>query len=334
MAEELDLYGTGINWKKAIAIVATVSLIVTVFGFFGYRWLTNVTPVSRDKALEMFEKESSQAAAAESSDAGKQETKNSAGKKSGADDKDGGSKTTGGSSGSGGGGSSPKNDQTAVAAGTESTSSSKDGSRNARSPGYRYPTTPDEGVYSWATDGWEEASGIRRQFPKESQRIITASNGSSWKQHHYFSEEREIWSEFVITDKGAHMAMQRNRAKFGPVTNVSTVDFSPPMLVGLPDPTVGDTWNGKWDGKTYGSYVGRIADRGRMTIGGESLEVWVYELRIELKGELEGTVLAEVTFSPKYALTVQEHYRQELESDKGPYRAEWKMTLKSTTPQT
>lgn len=336
MSQELDLYGTGINWKKTIAIVSVVSMIVVVTGFFGYRWLTNVTPVSRDQALEMFQQESRA-----SDEAG---TKNGPGAAASSDraatDKDG-SRNDGknrqedtSSSGSGGGGSSPKNDPTAVAAGTESTAAQPATNKTERSSRYRFPRTPAEGVYSWSTKGWEEAAGIRRDFPSESQRIITASNGSSWKQHHYFSEEREIWSDFVISNKGAHMAKQRNRAKFGPVTNDSTVDFSPPMLVGLAEPEIGKSWTGKWQGRTSGSYAVRIFDRGQMTIGGKSVEVWGYELRIEMKGELDGSVFARIMYAPKYALTVQENYTQDIQSERGRYRAEWAMTLKSTTPQT
>jgi hypothetical protein len=235
-------------------------------------------------------------------------------------------------SGSGGGGSSPKNDQTAVAAGTGSHSSSA--AKKSSSRGYDYPTTPEEGVYSWSTEGWEEAAGIRREFPRESQRIITASDGDSYKQHHYFSEEREIWSVFVASEKGMHMASQRNRAKFGPVTNDSTITFSPPMLVGLADPEVGKTWSGSWKGKTSGTYSNRIFDHGTMTVGGESVEVWGYELRLQMRGELEGTVSARIMYSPEHALTVQEHYEQDIQSERGRYRAEWSMTLKSTTPQT
>lgn len=335
MSEELDLYGSNINWKsinwkKAVAIFATVSVVVGVLGFFGLRWMTTLTPVSRDRALEMFEKESSQAKAASSTD--KSNDKTSGGQKAAStDDKDSGE--AGSSSGSGGGGSSPQKHTTAAAAGTESSKEQGNSSKAAKAAGYDYPTTPEDGVYSWDTDGWEEAAGIRREFPEESQRIITASNGESWKQHHYFSEEREIWSEFSIGEKGAYLNMQRNRAKFGPVTNDSTIDFSPPMMVGLANPKVGATWSGKWEGRTSGSYSSRIFDHGTMDIGGESIEVWGYEVRMTLRGELDGTVYAKIMYSREYALTVQEFYRQDIQSERGRYRAEWDMTLKSTTPQ-
>ena len=336
MADDLDLYASNINWqawrninwRKAIGVLTVASVVVAALGFFGYRWMTTTTPVTRDRALDMFKAES--AAAKTGSDeggAGEQANKHrdKTNKKNEA--------TSGGneSSGSGGGGSSPSTVAAAAGSGSQNESSGK---RSSQKPGADYDrSSPEEGVYSWATDGWEEAAGIRRQFPEESQRIITASNGTSWKQHHYFSEEREIWSDFVITEQGAHMAKQRNRAKFGPVTNDSTIDFAPPMRVGPSNLEVGYAWNGKWDGKTYGSYAGRIVGEGQMNIDGKVVDIYAIELRIELKGELEGTVLAEVRLAPKYALTVYEHYTQDLQSDKGRYRAEWEMTIKSMDPQ-
>lgn len=336
MSQELDLYGSNFdwksfNWKKLAAVFAVMALIVTVFGFFGHRWLTTTTPVSRDRALQMFQQEAAQA----DTEAGdkKDKSKDQARAKSEGDKAKSASAATGDNSGSGGGGSSPKNDQTTVAAGTGSNDTQGERSKPAKRAGYKNPTTPDEGVYSWATKGWEEAAGIRRNFPQESQRIITASDGSGFKQHHYFSEEREIWSEFVISKEGAHVAMQRNRAKFGPVTNDSTIDFAPPMQVALANPEEGAAWSGKWQGRTSGSYSARAFDHGTMTIGGEEIEVWAYEYRMQLRGELDGNVYAQVWFAPKYALTVREHYEQTIQSDRGRYRADWTMTLKSTTPQ-
>lgn len=329
MSEELDLYRSNvdwkawkrINWRRAVGVLAVTALIVTTVGFFGYRWMTDVTPVSRDRALDLFEEESAQNDARARSD---KKTSSKSG---------GGTATTNNKRkdpGSGGGGSSPSTVAAAAGSGKQTASKSSSNPRANRAVDRR---TPEEGVYSWATEGWEEAAGIRRQFPEESQRIITASNGESWKQHHYFSEEREIWSEFVISKQGAHMASQRNRAKFGPVTNDSTVDFSPPMLVGTSDLVVGDTWNGTWEGKTHGSYSGRISGHGEMNIDGKTVEVYAIDLRIELKGELNGTVIAQIRLAPKYALTVYEHYTQDLQTDRGRYRAEWEMTIKSVVPQ-
>ena len=333
MAENLDLYASNINWRawrsinwrRAIAAFTVIGVIVAALGFFGYRWMTNLTPVSRERALDMFKEESAANSTGKNSD--KARADRSTKKQGSKDASSGGAKD----SGSGGGGSSPST--VAAAAGSGSDSSSTNAGRQTEASPKFDRRTPEEGVYSWATDGWEEAAGIRREFPEESQRIITASDGDSWKAHHYFSEEREIWSEFVISKQGAHLASQRNRAKFGPVTNDSTIDFAPPMLVGHASLEVGHTWNGSWEGKTYGSYSGRIAGHGKMEIDGRIVEVYAIELRIEMKGELDGTVIAEVRLAPKYALTVYEHYIQDLQSDKGRYRAEWEMTVKSVVPQ-
>lgn len=332
--EDLDLYASNVDWKawkridwrKAIAILATTAVVVTALGFFGYRWFTTSTPVSRDRALDMFKEESAANAADQDSDKDKSSA-DSANKEQNKKSADDGSKN----SGSGGGGSSPST--VAAAAGSGSNSSGNKAGRKSRPAADYGRNSPEEGVYSWATDGWEEAAGIRREFPEESQRIITASDGDSWKQHHYFSEEREIWSEFVRTDAGAHVASQRNRAKFGPVTNDSTVTFDPPMLVGPSDLEVGATWNGTWEGKTSGSYSARISGHGEMNIDGKIVEVYEFDYRMELRGELDGTVIAKVRLAPKYALTVYEHYTQDLQSDKGRYRADWEMTVKSVVPQ-
>lgn len=331
MRHELDLYGSGINWRKVAAIGAALAVIVSITGFFGYRWLTTVTPVTQDQALELYKAE------ARSSDQGG--GGESATKPGGDRDpvKDAAKKVPASKDAPGPGSKPPPGPGPAAAGSTAAQpASSGTGGRSSSKPKAATDyerATPEEGVYSWATDGWEEAAGIRREFPDESQRIITASNGSGWKQHHFFSEEREIWSSFVISQQGAHMAMQRNRAKFGPVTNDSTIDFAPPMLVAPADLKVGYTWNGRWEGKTSGSYTGQIFDHGVMEIGGQKVEVWGMRLNIQLRGELDGTVLAEVMLAPKYALTVKEHYTQDLQSDKGRYRAEWTMTLKSLNPR-
>lgn len=331
MAEDLDLYAHPIDWKRTRRIIGVVFLIVAVTAFSGYRWVTRSTAVTRDAALEIFRDEAAQADdATDASENGTRERNNDA--RSKARDKRNRSHGFGDdradnsrarlAAGAAGGGSTSQNSD-----GTRRASEGRESSRTRR-------VTPEEGVYSWATEGWEEAAGIRREFPEESQRIITASDGDSWKEHHYFSEEREIWSEFVISQKGAHIALQRNRARFGPVTNDSTVDFAPPMLVGLAAPKLGASWTGEWQGRTSGTYSARIFDHSTMVIGGDQVEVWGYETRMQMRGELNGTVLARVMYSPEYAMTVQEHYEQNLETERGRYRAEWTMTVKSTAPQT
>jgi hypothetical protein len=55
MDDELDLYaGPGIPWRKVIAFGVALVLMATVVG---YRWMTVVTPVSRERALSLFHEE-------------------------------------------------------------------------------------------------------------------------------------------------------------------------------------------------------------------------------------------------------------------------------------
>lgn len=191
---------------------------------------------------------------------------------------------------------------------------------------------PEEGVYSWDTEGYEQVGATRRDFPAETQRIITAGQGRTWNQHHYFSEERQIWTAFQPSSTGVEITQQRNKVTFGPVTRDSQIDFSPPMLVAPRSLRVGSEWDGEWTGDTYGSYSSKVFEHTTMTIGGEAIEVWGMTYVINLRGEQKGEVNAQVWFAPGPGLTVKEHYVQDVESSGARYHAEWMQTLKSLQP--
>jgi hypothetical protein len=322
----LDLYGAPRHRSfKWIAIGVSIALIGAVLG---YQWLTNVTPVSRDKALGIFRAEQSDAPVSSSA-----RTKGRGGR----------AKSAHASAVTKGNIAHKERPQPRGAEAMAAESAPETAAREHASS----PTTharsaprsdktplPAEGVYSWDTSGYEEVGGARRSFPKESQRIITRDSGG-WHQHHYFSEEREIWTDFVTGENGASIAMQRNKVTFGPVTNDSTIDFSPAMFVGPTAPEEGQTWDGSWTGKTYGDYTGKVFEHGTMTIGGKKVEVWGVEVNLQFKGEQEGTVQAKVWLDLKHGLTVREDYVQTVKAGAGTtYHAEWSMTLKSLHPQT
>ena len=323
--DELDLYAhnTDWNWKRSVAVAAVFFLLA---GAVGYRWMTTVTPVSRQSAIEMFNEQkdgskSERRPTRKTADSSKKDRRNE-GSKPDAPVVAGGSSEDGqaedrATSASGG----ARSDRDRSREGERSESNSETSRRLLR-----------EGVYSWDTEGFESAGGARRSFPRESQRIVTHDGDSGWSQHHYFSEQREIWSRFVIDDGAAHMASQRNKVVFGPVTEDSTITFSPPMLVGPAPEKVGEAWQGTWKGATYGDYQGRVFEHGQMNVGGESVEVWGIDLDIHLRGETQGRVQAKVWLSPEYAMTVREDYVQDIKADVGNYHAEWSMTLKSLQP--
>lgn len=319
---ELDLYPRT-NWRRTIA-VGVVSMMV--LGYAGYRWVTTSTPVDRDAAVALFRAENEPSAAADEEtterDAKSATDRSSARSRSGPPKKDAGRGMT----------SVATSRASAVAAPSRQEEAAP--SRQSRPAGPRIPARPKEGVYSWDTDGWEQAAGLRRDMPKESQRIVTHNRDGSYVNHHYFSEEREIWTQFRFSKRGAELMWQRNKVVFGPVTNDSRIDFAPPMIVGMATMHVSDRWEDTWSGKTSGDYTSHVFEHVTMRIGDEDVEVWGIEYEINLRGEQRGTVDAQVWYAPDYSMTVQERYIQDVEASGGRYHAEWSMTMQSVHPQT
>ena len=308
------------NWPRVLAY----SLVVTlVLGIAGYRWVTTVTPVDRASAIELFraERDDNEETVGGSETRERVRTKRAT--------------TLGGSKGQARSASERRSaaTTTTVAAGS-GTADSRSEQRSTSSGSSSRWDPPEEGVYSWATDGYEEIGGARRRFPEETQRILTLNGDGHWTQHHYFSEEREIWTYFHWGQRGAEITKQRNKVKFGPITNDSTLDFSPPMLVGPRALKVGAQWGDDWDsGNTYGSYSSEIFEHTTLDVGGEEVEVWGIAYEIVLHGEQEGKVIAKVWLAPDYSLTVQEYYDQNVESGGARYHGEWTVKLKSLHPE-
>lgn len=331
--DELDLYASP-GWRESMGLkalgwkgVITLGLSVTiVIGSAAYGWMTNTAPVTVDQALEEFRQASSQKPATQTAKVRKAK----AGKKAANEKTNAGPKRDEGAKQA-----QPK--MAAAASGSRTQGSAgKARAAQASSNGQSDPEykriAPREGVYTWATDGWESAGGTRRNFPEESQRVVTLENGG-WYQHHYFSNQRETWTRFRRIEDGAAISMQRNKVTFGPVTEDSTIDFAPPMLVGPRELEVGRKWQGRWSGKTTGVYTGEIFERVTLDIGGEEVVAYGIAVDMEMRGEIEGEVHARVWLSPEYAMTVREYYRQRVKADVGDYNAEWTVTLKSLQPQ-
>lgn len=337
-SKELDLYASpgwresfglrALGWKGVLTLGTSLTIVV---GAAGHGWMTTTAPVTVDQALEEFRQSSSHRPAA-----GTEERKQVAAKTRGQKEKSARKQRTPKQIGEGqqtaaksAPVAAPPSGQAAqrqTAPRSQSAASTERGSQYERS-------APREGVYSWATEGWESAGGARRNFPEESQRIVTIEQGG-WFQHHYFSDQREIWTRFRSSQEGAAIAMQRNKVTFGPVTEDSSIDFAPPMLVGPAELEVGQKWEGRWSGKTSGTYRGETFERVKLDIGGEQVEAFGIVVYMEMRGEIEGEVEARVWLSPKHAITVREYYKQRVKADVGDYRAEWTMTLKSLQPQT
>ncbi|MDP9068716.1 MAG: hypothetical protein M3N53_10295 [Actinomycetota bacterium] len=310
-------------WIQAqLAVLAVAVMSVTTIA--GYRWITAVNPVDRSHAIDLFRAERTDLAVGGRSE-GPQDAPNQQPPRRKPDRAE----------------AEKAAPLTRLRPGGGSTASSRvqhptTARRSPRATGGSVEhgvAPPEEGVYSWATEGHEQVGGARREFPAETQRIITVGQDQTWNQHHYFSDERQIWTAFRAGSTGVEITQQRNKVTFGPVTRESEIDFSPPMLAAPRSLRVGLEWHGEWTGETYGSYASEVFEHTSMAIGGERVEVWGMTYVIDLRGEQEGQVNAEVWFAPGPGLTVKEHYVQDVDSGGARYHAEWTQTLKSLQPR-
>jgi hypothetical protein len=250
-----------------------------------------------------------------------------------------------GGSGAGTAGGSVSNDQggdaPAVATGDSTSDSDPQGDSGAP-PSKGSDTTasnnqiapPREGVYSWEIDGYEEAPGVHRQLPKRSSRIITHEGNNNWTEHHIFSEQREQWFGLGISDEGVFTRTVRNRVEFGPVEEDATIVYNPPMFVSRFPMTVNNAWDGSWKGKTSGEYQAKCFERGFLTIGGERVEVFATEVKMEMRGDVEGTATVRSWVSPEHRLVVKQYQETRVTSGPGEYHSEWTGQLTSLDPKT
>ena len=214
------------------------------------------------------------------------------------------------------------------AARTEATST------EPRSDDAWHPGQPKEGVYTWDTEGYESFNGARRQFPSRTHRIIThETRSNTWTNHHVFSRERESWTRTRAEKDGYYTLYARNRIVFGPVTRDAEVTFDPPMLNNQVGEPIGTTWEGKWDGKTYGTYEGRLLGEDTVRIEGQEVDVTVLQLHMRMHGEVEGTSVMRFWVSSRHHMVIREHYRQDVTSGAAEYHAEWNMTIESLRPK-
>jgi hypothetical protein len=193
---------------------------------------------------------------------------------------------------------------------------------------------PDEGVYTWTINGYEQGPGVRRELPRKSHRVINHEGKDDWVEHHIFSEQKEQWFGLTISREGGAAREVRNRVEMGPVTVDRTVVFNPVMFVSRFPYKVGQTWEGQWTGDTSGSYSGRTLDHGTLRIGGKEVEVWLTEVDMEMRGEVEGDVLTRSWVAPDYHMVVKQYQEANVRSGPGEYYSEWMGQVTSLRPRT
>jgi hypothetical protein len=194
---------------------------------------------------------------------------------------------------------------------------------------------PDPGVYSWKTEGFEEALGIRRRFPPESQRIVTVDGERRYSYHHFYSEEHQEWFAGRLTQSQVLVPYVRSRVVFGPFDGEIEVKFDPPMIFTYMPFEVGRAWRGQWSGDTYGEYSARVFERARTRVAGQYVEVWGVHLHFFMHGDVEGEQDLRAWIAPEHRTTVREQYvvTGRLKGKPGTYHGEWTISLLSLKPR-
>jgi hypothetical protein len=193
---------------------------------------------------------------------------------------------------------------------------------------------PLEGVYSWEIEGYEDAPGVHRQLPRRSSRVITHEGDNNWTEHHIFSEQRELWFGLGISQDGVFTRQVRNRVEMGPVEVDKTIVYDPPMFVSQFPMTVNETWDGTWKGKTSGEYQAKCFEHGWLTIGGERVEVWATEVKMQMRGDVEGSATVRSWVSPENRMVVKQYMDTRVTTGPGEYHSEWTGQVLSLHPKT
>lgn len=319
------------RWQRVRAVVAMGMSVSLLTGAGVYATMKQSTPVSAETALQEFRSHSGNGG---SSGAGEETTKHATHKKedhvrSSTVKSNRGKDVTGVAAGTTAQGSSDE-PQSAV---EESGSAAPSGDPPERSNDLKL-VPPEEGVYTWSIDGYEEAPGVQRDLPERSQRVITHDGPRAWTEHHIFSEQREEWFGLEISEEGVATNSSRNRVEMGPVTVDKTVVFNPPVFVSRFPFKVGETWEGSWTGKTSGEYTGKTFEHTFLTIGGEKVEVFGTEVIMHMRGDVEGEAITRSWVAPEYSLVVKQYQKMTVAGGPGDYKSEWTGQVESVHPQT
>lgn len=200
---------------------------------------------------------------------------------------------------------------------------------------------PDEGVYTYETDGGERISGAEfRSFPDTTYRSVVHTGSRSWTEHHTFIKQRQTWTSFHSEGTAMLADWTRQYVAFGgdsgSVPIDERIDFDPPLrLLWLPW-QLDRIWQGSYEDANgqniYGSYTVTTATHEYIDVAGEAVEVWMEEITIQIHGDYEGTTEVKRWTSPSYGVAV----REESVADvwKGPihYSADWSLQLTSLDP--
>lgn len=167
---------------------------------------------------------------------------------------------------------------------------------------------PDEGVYTYATEGWETVSmaGARHDYPSETFSAVRHLGGCRWETDHHFLEEHRERKEYC-SDGSALLALGFDSyiTFFGQTAESHGRCDPPQVSAHLPaDPgqryTSSCTGDG-WTSEAIVTFVGRED----VVVGGQPVDALHYTQETTLRGSNRGESHMDVWYHPATGLPLE-----------------------------
>jgi hypothetical protein len=167
---------------------------------------------------------------------------------------------------------------------------------------------PEEGVYTYATEGWETVSmaGARHDYPSETYAAVRHLGGCGWETDHRFVEEHRERKEYC-SDGAALLALGFDSyiTFFGQAAESHGRCDPPQLSAHLPaDPGQQYTSSCSGDGWTSDAVV-TFVGREAVQVGGHSVEALHYTQKTTLQGSNRGESDMDVWYHPETGLPLE-----------------------------
>jgi hypothetical protein len=202
-------------------------------------------------------------------------------------------------------------------------------------------TPPDEGVYAYATTGYEKVSmgGSRHDYPSESFATVRRSAGCKWQWEHRVVEEHVETATSCGQPGLLQFLSDTEQVTFFGQTNTRTTTCDPPeVVVQVGDPIgsrrsfVCQLEGGRVD--VVVTYLGREA----MSVGGIPVEAFHAIIDGTQSGDVQGSSRFEVWVHPLTGLTLRQvvhvQSRSKFLGSNVDYTEDATYTLERLTPST
>lgn len=207
------------------------------------------------------------------------------------------------------------------------------------------PAPPGHGTYTYAVDGWEEATGFGRRDYPEAMTLVAHGDGQIADDEVVFDlefsaqhEEREI---VAYRADGVSLTFEGGSVTFGPTTQTSEADYRPPMTqVPLPSEIGGrrtgrtEAVEGDGDVVRVEEWTAEVTGRETIDVAGAPADTWVVRVDRTTTPESSETVDRHRVYWYEPARRIWVRWTEDLhaERDLGPftftYDTEYTATLR------